>query len=128
LENLSQNFQQSLNLLIYSTIIMLIITTVFFVKLLADLSNLAKSLQNLSIILKHELGPTLKEFKRAVININSLAAGAGTQLDDFNRTVAGGIGALSGTTRNVLDKSKIIFGSLKQGVLTGLRVLFEEKK
>jgi hypothetical protein len=128
LENLSQNFQQSLNLLIYSSIIMLIITTVFLVKLLADLSNLAKSLQNLSIILKHELGPTLKEFKRAVININSLASGAGTQLDDFNRTVAGGIGALSGTTKDMFGKSRVILDSVRQGILTGLRVLFEGKK
>jgi len=128
LETLSQNAQQALEFLIYATIIMLIIITVFLVKLLADLSSLAKSLQSLAAIVKHDLGPTMKELKRALININSLTNSTTTQFSSLNTALNEGINILSSSSRGVVSKARVVVSSLKRGVLAGLKALMEEKR
>ena len=122
MENLSTSIQQPLEFLIYSTIIMFIIITVFLVKLLADLSSLTKSLQSLTSAVRHELEPTLKEFQRALKNINSLANGADKQVNNLNKSLNLGIDVLSSSTVDILGKAKILTSALKQGLLIGLKV------
>lgn len=126
LDNLG--IQQSLEFLIYATIIMLIIVSVFLVKLLVDLSSLIKSLQNILSIVKHDLGPTIKEFKRALININSIASTTDNQFKDINKVISSAISAFSGSGQNLSSKAKLVFSSLRKGLSAGTKVFFEEKK
>ena len=122
--DLSQYNEQILTLLIYTTLIAIIIITVFLTKLLIDLSNLARSSQSIVTIVKHELEPTLRELKRALININSVTHGA----DDINNTINSGINILSSSTTGLLNKTRVIASSLRQGITAGLRVFLEERK
>ncbi|MFH0702524.1 MAG: hypothetical protein V2B14_03170 [bacterium] len=127
MENLSQNIQQPLMLLLYSTVVMLIIITVFMVKLLNDLSNLAKSLQNITVTIDRELEPTIKELQNALSNINSLSSNVGIRVNDLNNTFSNGLNALSDSTVGIYSKSKIILSSLKQGIITGLGIFLKKR-
>lgn len=69
---------------------------IFLVKLLADLSSLVKSIQSMIGIVKHELEPTIREFKRALVNINSIATNSET--GNVVKSLSSGINALSGST------------------------------
>ena len=124
MEGLTFINQQLLGFLIIETIIILIIVSILLVKLLVDLSNLAKSVQNLAGIIKLELEPTLKEFRRTLLNINSIASSADSQVVNLNRS----IDVISNSTSKIYNKAKIITSSLKQGVLTGLKVFMSQRK
>ena len=114
--------------LLYVSIFAILIITFFLVKLLMDLSSLIKSMQSLSGIIKHELEPTIREFKRALININSITNNADLQVNNINKTLASGLNILSGSTSGVFNKARVITSSLKQGLLTGLQVFIESRK
>lgn len=116
--------QQLLSFLLTETIIILLIVTILLVKLLVDLSNLAKSIQNLTGVIKLELEPTLKEFRRTLLNINSIATSADSQVVNLNRS----INVISDSTSKLFSKAKILTSSLKKGLLTGLKVFLEQKK
>ena len=125
---MSLNVQQPLMFLLYMSIFAVLIITFFLVKLLMDLLSLVKSMQSLSGIVKHELKPTIREFKRALININSITNNADLQVNNINKTLSSGLGILSGSTSGIISKAKIITSSLKQGILTGLQVFIESRK
>lgn len=116
--------QQLLSLLMAETIVIFIIIAILLIKLIIDLSNLAKSVQNLTGIVKLELEPTLKEFRRTLLNINSIASSADSQVVNFNK----GIDVLSNSTGMIYNKAKIITASLKQGLITGFKVFMAKKK
>lgn len=128
MENLSLNIQNALQLLIYSSIIMFVIITVFLIKLLIDLSSLTKTLQNIVIVVKHDLGPTLKEFKRALININSIVNKTDDQFSDINKTIGATIKSFSGTTLDMTHKAGFALCALKKGLSAGMKVFFEQKR
>lgn len=128
MEELSTSIQQPLEFLIYASIIMLIIVTVFLVKLLADLSSLAKSLQSLTGIVKHEIEPTIKELKYTLKNISSIAANADSQVNNLNKTLDKGLDAISNSTGDILSKAKVVGSSIRQGILTGINVFLESRK
>jgi len=124
LEGLTFINQQLLSFLITETIIILIIVSILLVKLLVDLSNLAKSIQNLTGIIKLELEPTLKEFRKTLLNINSIATSADSQVVNLSKS----IDVISNSTSKIYNKAKIITASLKQGLLTGLKVFIDQRK
>lgn len=127
MENLLINLQQPLEFLIFTTIITSILITVFLVKLLIDLSNLSKSADNFISIVKHEIEPTIKEFKKALANINAVANTADYQVTNINKSIAKGMNVLSGSTTDVFNKTRILTACVKQGILTGLKVLLSKK-
>lgn len=124
MEGLTFINQQLLSFLITETIIILLIVTILLVKLLVDLSNLAKSIQNLAGIIKLELEPTLKEFRRTLLNINSIASSADSQVVNLNRS----IDVITDSTTKIYNKAKIITSSLKQGLFAGLKVFMTQRK
>jgi len=128
LETISQSTQQSLVLLIYASIFMLVFITFFLIKLLMDLSSLAKSLQSLVVVVKHDLAPTMKEFKRAMININAITQSTSSQFKGLNSALSDGLNIFSSSAKGVSGKAKIILASLREGLFTGLKVFMEEKK
>lgn len=128
MENLSQNIQQPLEFMIYTTIVMLIFISVFFIKLLIDLSNLAKSLQLLSVFFKKEIEPTLKELKYTLSNINSVALNMDGKVNTINSAFNSSFNAVSGSAESMAIKAKVLGSTLKQGILTGLKVLLDNSK
>lgn len=96
---------------------MSIILVVFLVKLIIDLMGLVNSLQGLATIMRHELEPTLKEFKKALVNINSITSNA-----DLNKTINKGFDLLSTSAFGAAGKLRILATCMKQGVLAGLKV------
>jgi len=128
LESLSLNIQQPLVLLIYTTTIILIIVTVFLVKLLVDLTSLAKSMQGLAGSVKHELEPTIKELKRALININSVTSSADFQVNNINNRLNKGLDIISTSTKGIFGRARILTSSLKNGISVALQTLVQEKK
>ena len=124
MEGLTFINQQLLSFLITETIIILIIVSILLVKLLVDLSNLAKAVQNLTGIIKLELEPTLKEFRKTLLNINSIASTADSQVVNLNRS----IDVISNSTSKIFNKAKIISASIKQGIWTSLKVFMEQRK
>lgn len=126
MESLEQNTQQALTLLIYATLIMLVFITVFLVKLLADLSNLAKSLESLIAVVKHDIGPTMKELKRALININSITKTTTSQFNNLNSAISEGIVAFSNSSKGIPERARIVLSSLKKGILSGLSAFLKK--
>ena len=128
MENLSQNAQQSIVFLVYASTLLLVIIGVVFIKLMLDVSTLVKSLQKIMIIIKPEIGPTIKELKRTLININSLANKTDTQFQDINKAISNTISAFSGSGQGFPGKAKFVLSSLKKGVLAGFKVFLEGNK
>lgn len=108
--------------LIYSTIIMSIIVTVFLVKLLIDLSNLARSSQNFVAVCKHELEPTIKELKRALNNFSFVSSNTDKQVDSINQTINKGLGAVLAGSSGMFGRCRVVSTSLVKGILTGIKV------
>jgi hypothetical protein len=124
LETLSPNLQQALTFLAYTSIAILIILTVFIIRLLMDLSNLAKSLHNLSIIVGYELEPLIKELKKILENINSVANGADKQVDNIKKLLTGLIVPMS----DFVEKAKGLSSGLLGGLIAGLKIFLKDKK
>lgn len=124
MDNLILSIEQPLQLLIYTTIIILVVITVFLVKLLVEASSLVKSLQGLSVIIKQDLEPTIKELKRTLINLNSMTIGAESQFKSLNE----GISILTNSTKGIMGKAGVVADSLKKGILAGINVFLEKRK
>jgi ABC-type transporter Mla subunit MlaD len=96
--------------------------------LLIDLSSLAKSTQNLVSLVQHDLPPTMKELKKALININSIASSTNSQFSNLNTALNEGLNIISHSSRGVVDKAKVALSSLRQGVMTGLKVFLDNNR
>lgn len=105
-----------LTFLAVSTAIMLIVVGGFLVKLLIDLSKLAKNVDETTTIVKAEIEPTLQELNKALKSINSIAQNADKQVDTLGKFLenAFGVGALA------LTRAKNISGGLLKGLVKGL--------
>lgn len=125
---ISENIQQPLQFMVYATIVMLAFISVFLIKLLIDLSNLAKSLQILITIFKKEIEPTIKELKYTLANINSIALSMDGKVNKINNAFNSGFNAVSDSAEDIVNKAKVVASSVKEGLLTGLKVLLESKK
>lgn len=105
-----------LTFLAVSTAIMLIVVGSFLVKLIIDLSKLAKNVDETTTIVKAEIEPTLQELNKALKSINSIAQNADKQVDTLGKFLenAFGVGALA------LTRAKNISGGLLKGLVKGL--------
>lgn len=121
---MSAGLDQALIFLSYSTILMLIVITVFFVKLLIDLSNFANTLNQISSVFQHEIEPTLKELKKVIENINTMALQADKQIDNVRKVVE----VISSTSGVALGKVKGFYSGILKGVFTGVKFVSKFKK
>jgi uncharacterized protein YoxC len=119
---MSPSLETSIIFLIFTTIIICIVTAVFFIKLLIDLSKLTLNIDEVTSLVKKEIEPTLNEIKEALNNINTLAKSADKQVDTVKKILTGVIGA-SGVA---LGGIKTISGGFLKGILAGLK-LFRKK-
>lgn len=119
---MTTTLEVSIIFLIFTTIILGVIVTVFLIKLLMDLSKLTTNLDEVTTLVKQEVEPTLKEIKEALNNINSIAKSADQQVDVIKKLFTGVLGA-SGIAFCGL---KNISGGFFKGITAGLK-LFRKK-
>ena len=109
-----------LTFLAISTAIVLIVVGGFLVKLLMDLSDLAKNVNTTSEILNAELKPTLNELNKTLTSFNELVQNTGE-----------GVGNVKLGLENALSKTELfsqnLFGGFLKGFMT-VYTLFCKKK
>ena len=104
----------SVLVLTYTTALVLFVVSVFLVKLLIDLSKLARTANDAGEMLNRELEPTLKEMREASETVNSMVKNAEGRLSGLGKVLA----RLAGTTKDVGSK----MGGLLQGLVKGISV------
>ena len=99
---------QGLAFLAWATGIVVIVVGVYLVRLLIDLRELAKNVNETSIILNTELKPTLKEINETLHSVNSIVKNTDKGVDNFKNAV-----------EKTFGKTKVISESLFSGLLKG---------
>ncbi len=102
-----------LTFLIIVTAILLIIIGVYVVKLLKDVSELAKNVNETSLILNTELKPTLKELNETIHSINTIV-----------QTTDEGVGSVKSSIENAITKTKTFSESLLGGFFKGFMTVY----
>lgn len=132
MESLTLSLHQPLELLIYTSVVLIIITGVFLIKLLIDLSALAISTKNFEDATLEELKPAIRELNATMANINQLSSNVSNQLNDMNIGVKKGAkavleaGAVIGS--HAKDVGKILGKVLGKKLLSGFYILMTRKK
>lgn len=104
---------QGLTFLAWATGVIVIVVAGFLVKLLIDLSVLAKNLNQTSIIVNEELKPTLKELNETLSSINEIVKNTDKGVGDFRSAIAG-----------FIDKTKLVSGTLLGGLFKGFTTAY----
>ena len=104
---------QGLTFLAWATGFVVIIVAGFLVKLLIDLSALAKNLNQTSIIVNTELKPTLKELNETLSSINEIVKNTDKGVGDFKSAVG-----------KLVDKTKLVSGTLFGGLIKGFTTAY----
>lgn len=102
-----------LTFLAVTTGIVVIVIAVYLVKLLKDLSELSKNLNETSILVNTELKPTLKELNETIHSINSLV-----------QSTDEGVGNVKLSLENALTKTKTVSESIFGGFLKGFMSVY----
>jgi Bacterial protein of unknown function (DUF948). len=107
---------QGLTFLAVATGIIVIIVGGFLIKLLIDLTKLAKNVDETAVIIKSEIQPTLQELTNTMKSINSIAQNADKQVDSLSKFFESilGAGALAFT------RAKKLSGGVVKGFVKGL--------
>ena len=112
----------SLILLVFVIMGAIIATTVYFVKLLIELTLLTKNLDETTTIVKGELEPILGELKETMTNVNNLAKNADNQVATIRKIFATVIGFFS----MFAGKFKFLQSSFFKGFISSFN-LFRRK-
>ncbi|MBQ8460145.1 DUF948 domain-containing protein [bacterium] len=102
-----------LTFLVIVTAILLCVVGYFLVKLLIDLSALAKNVNETSEILNKELTPTLKELNDTMRSINNIIQNTDEGVDNVKTGLA-----------NAIAKTKELSGNLFGGFLKGFMTVY----
>lgn len=97
-----------LTFLAVATGIIILVVGGFLVKLLIDLSALAKNLNETSIIVNTELKPTLNSVNETLTSINEIIKSTDKGVGDFKSAIG-----------KFVDKTKIVSGTLFGGLMKG---------
>jgi len=112
----------SLIFLIYTTSIVLILVSVFLIKLLIDLSRFTKNMNTTLDVVKNELEPTLMELKASLKSINSFVKSADEKVDTFKKAITDSFGlGIAAVTKLINVSGTIITGAVK-GFLTAYKL------
>ena len=106
------NANVSFSILMFTTIICLIVLTVFVVKLIISVTKLTDNANVIATSVQKEIEPTLQELKEAAKSINSIANSADAKFQNSKASLASiiGLGAcLSGKLK-----------SFSQGIMKGV--------
>lgn len=123
-----ENLHQPLEFLIYTSVVLIIITGVFLIKLLIDLSGLVNSLQNFVKATQEELEPTIKEIKTTLVSINQLSLNVSSQLNNMNIGIKKGAKAFLGAGAIIGSQAKEVGKYIGKNLLSGFYLLLSRKK
>ena len=104
---------QGLTFLVWASGIVIIIVSGFLIKLLIDLSALAKNLNQTSILVNDELKPTLKELNQTLSSINAIVKSTDRNVDNFKTAV-----------ERTFGKTKLISESILGGIIKGFTTVY----
>lgn len=105
---------EGLTFLAWATGIILLIIAVFLVKLLMDLSALARNVTKTSILLNTELKPTLNELNETLHSINNIVKNTDRNMDSFK-----------GAVEKTFGKTKAVTGTILAGVIKGFNAAWK---
>ncbi|OGH95545.1 MAG: hypothetical protein A2039_08330 [Candidatus Melainabacteria bacterium GWA2_34_9] len=132
MESLTQSIHYPLQLLIYASVFFIITIGVFLIKLLIDLSGLAKSCDEFVQTTQGELEPVIKELKTTLVNINQISSNLSSQLNNMNVGIKKGAKAvLEASTiigSRARDVGKNIGKNIGKNLLSGFYLLMSSKK
>ncbi len=104
---------QGLTFLAWATAIVIIVIAVYLVKLLIDLRELTKNLNETSILLNTELKPTLKEINETLHSVNAIVKNTDQGVDNFRNAI-----------EKTFGKTKILSESIFGGLIKGFTTIF----
>ena len=110
---------QGLTFLAWATGVIFIVIGAFLVKLIIDLSSLAKNMDDTTTLVKTEIEPALKELNTTLQAINSVVKSTDKQVDKFK----GALENLLGMSTVAVTKAKVISGGLAKGLLKGFSTM-----
>lgn len=87
MQNLSPLLEQSIIFFSYTTTIILVVITVFVVKLLVELSRLTQTSQKVIEMFGQEIEPTILELQKALKNVNTIASTADEKVEALKNNV-----------------------------------------
>jgi len=87
-QNLSPLLQQSLIFFTYTTTIILVVISVFLVKLLIEISSLTQTSQKVVEMFGQEIKPTILELQEALKNVNTIATTADEKVEALKHNVS----------------------------------------
>jgi len=126
LEILTQNVAESLQVLIYVSIVLILIIGIFLIKLLLDASNLVKSMQDFIKVTHAELEPAIKEFQGTLANINSISSNVNSQISSLNSGLEKGSRFVSESSSKAYKKLKVAGTCVKEGLFSVVKVFLNK--
>lgn len=103
-----------LTFLAWATGVVVIVVGGFLVKLLLDLSVLAKNLNETSMIVNTELKPTLQGVNETLATINEIIKNTDKGVGDFKSALG-----------KIVDKTKLVSGTIFGGIISGLATAYK---
>lgn len=108
--------------LIYTTGIVLILISVFLIKVLIDLSKFVKNLDSTLNIVKNELEPTLIDLKASLKSITAFVKSTDEKVDTFKKALTDTLGiGITAATKIKNVSGAIITGAMK-GFITAYKL------
>ena len=128
MESLTQSIHYPLQLLIYTSVFFVIIIGVFLIKLLIDLSGLAKSCDDFVQATQVELEPVIKELKTTLVSINQVSSNLSNQINNMNIGIKKGAKAVLEASTIIGSRAKDVGISIGKNLLSGFYLLMSRKK
>ena len=125
MENLPQNVAQSLEILIYISIVLILITGVFLIKLLLDMSNLVKSLQDFIKITQAELEPAIKEIQNTLVNVANISSNASNQVNNINNGLQKGGIFISDSAKEAYKRLQVASLGIKKSLTSAINTFLK---
>ncbi len=125
MDSLPQDIMQPLELLIYVSLVLILITGVFLIKLLLDMSNLVNSLQDFVKVTQAELEPAIKEINGTLTNINNISSSINNQFNNFNSGLEKGGQLISENSAKAYKKLKVVGSQVKESIIALSDVFFK---
>lgn len=100
------------------TVVLLIIVSVFFVKLIIELSRLTNNLNDITTVIKSDIEPTIKEMKTTLQSINSIIRVTDKNVSNFGSLASKVLGAGSVAISGI----KGLTGSFWKGLSAGMNM------
>ncbi len=126
MENMAPNVAESLQVLIYVSLILILIIGIFLIKLLLDTSNLIKSMQDFVKVTQTELEPTIKEIQGTLVNINSISSSVNKQVSSLSNGLEKGGRMMSESADKAYKQLKIAGTYAKKSLLSTINNLLKK--